>query len=229
MRRRGEAGWLVAALVLAAPGAEAQETATASVAVTAETPGIAATASGGTDGLFLEPTLGFGMPVGDESYDFLIDLSFVPAISVGWLFGVGDAAIGPEAWVTYTPLNVDEEDFIVDNADVYAGRFRVAGGARFHVDIGALYLFTHLGVGFELVHASWEYNAGPLRAEDDESSGGLVIVPGFGFGGKLADWVGLTMRLDFPTGMHWDDDDGGVDFDYHSTDIEVDFGATFFL
>lgn len=220
MRCRGGAGWLAAALMLAAPAAWAQD---------AEPAPAAATAGGGTDGLFLEPTIGFGLPVGDEGYDFLIDISFVPAISVGWLFGVGDAAIGPEAWVTYTPLNVDDEDFLIDNADVYAGRFRVAGGGRFQVDIGALYLFTHLGVGFELVHTSWEYQAGPLHVEDDESDGGLVVLPGFGFGGRLTDWVGLTMRLDFPTAMHWDDDDGGVDFSYHSTDIEIDFGATFFF
>ncbi|MBN1772925.1 MAG: hypothetical protein JXB32_16770 [Deltaproteobacteria bacterium] len=230
MRRRIGGGWLAAALALTAPAAEAQEaTASASGGLSASTTGTAAMrATGGTDGLFLEPTLGFGMPVGDGHYDLLVDISFVPAISVGWLFGIGDAAIGPEAWITYTPLNVDD-DYLGAGWDVYGGRFRVAGGARFHVDLGALYLFTHLGVGFELVHANWEYDVGPLHYDDDESDGGLVILPGFGFGGRLADWVGLTMRLDFPTAMHWDDDDGGVDFDYHSTDIEVDFGVTFFL
>ncbi len=230
MRWRRGAGWLAAALMLAAPAAGAQE-ATASSSTTAGQPAAAATttARGGTNGLFLEPTLGFGLPVADAAYDYLIDISFVPAISVGWLFGLGDAAIGPEAWLTYTPLNVDDDDFPIRDADIYAGRFRVAGGARFQVDVGALYLFTHLGVGFELVHTNWEYYIGPLHYEDDESDGGLVILPGFGFGGRLTDWIGLTLRLDFPTAMHWDDEDGGVDFDYHSTDIEVDFGVTFFL
>lgn len=229
MRRRSGTGWLAAALVLAAPAVRAQElTATTGVGAGASAGSASARVAGATDGLFLEPTLGFVMPVGDEGYDALVDTSFVPAFSVGWLFGVGGASIGPEAWITYTPLNV-EDDVAGVGWDVYGGRFRVAGGARFHVDLGALYLFTHLGVGFDLLHASWEYDLGPMHYDDDESDGGLVFLPGFGFGGRVADWIGITMRLDFPTAMHWDDDDGGVDYDCQTTDIEVDLGVTFFL
>lgn|GEM_PF-1983160 len=229
MRRRSGAGWLAAALALVAPAVRAQEAEPAAGAGWRASAGSAsARAAGDTDGLFLEPTLGLALPVGDEYYDGLVDVSFVPALSVGWLFGVGDAAIGPEGWITYTPLNV-EDGFLGDGLDVYAGRFRVAGGARLHVDVGALYLFAHVGLGFDLVHASWEYDGGPVHYDDDESDGGLVFLPGFGFGGRVADWIGITMRFDFPTAMHWDDEDGGVDYDCQTTDIEVDLGVTFFL
>jgi hypothetical protein len=233
---------LPAALALAATATATAQTetgtgatATGGATVTAEATGpgpLVAPATGGWDGgLFLEVTLGMGAPLGDAGYDLLVDTSFVPTLAAGWMFplGGGEASLGPEAVLTYTPLSTEDLDFAGVNADVYAGRFRVGGGVRFQVDMEYFYLFTHFDVGFDLVHASWDYYVGPAHFEDDESDGGVAFIPGLGFGARVIDWLGITMRLDFPTAMHWDEDDGGVDYDFSSTDLELDFGVTFFL
>jgi hypothetical protein len=239
MRRR-MAFLLPAALALVATSMASAQTGTGSTPTgaatgTAEgttTGSLVAPAAGGWDGgLFLEVTLGLAAPLGDAGYDLLVDTSFVPALSAGWMFplGGGEASIGPEAALTYSPLTTENLDFAGVNTDVYAGRFRVAGGVRFQVDLDVVYLFTHFDVGLDLVHASWEYYVGPAHFEDDESDSGVAFIPGFGFGARVIDWLGITMRLDFPTAVHWDEDDGGVDYDFSSTDLELDLGVTFFL
>jgi hypothetical protein len=227
--------FVAASAAAAQTGTGTGATATGGATVTAETTSTGpflAPATGGWDGgLFLEVTLGMAAPLGDAYYDALVNTSFVPAISAGWMFplGGGEASIGPEAALTYTPLSTEDLDFAGVNTDVYAGRFRVVGGVRFQVDMENVYLFTHFDVGLDLVHASWDYYVGPTHFEDDESDGGVAFLPGLGFGARVVDWVGITMRLDFPTSMHWDEDDGSIDYDFSSTDLELDFGVTFFL
>jgi hypothetical protein len=233
MRRR-IAFLLPGALALVSAAAASAQTgtgATGAGAAPVVTPAVGTAATGGgTEGLFLEVTLGLAAPLGDAGYDFLIGTSFVPTIGAGWMFALGDASLGPEVALTYSPLNLDNTDWAGDNADVYAGRFRVVGGVRFQVDLENVYLFTHFDVGLDLVHANWDVPTPLGPVADAEADGGVAFIPGLGFGARVIDWLGITMRLDFPTSMHWDDDDdGGVPYDFSSTDLELDFGVTLFL
>jgi len=242
MRRRIVQTLLATTIVLVAPQVRAQEEAAAGGTTEAAAGGTTEAAAGGATadaavvatgdgGLFIETTVGAAVPLGDAAYDVLIDTSFVPTVIVGYAFplGGGEASIAPEGLLTYTPLTTEDWDIGANAVDVYSGRLRIAGAARFQIELDNVYVFTHFGVGFELIHANWEYSVGPAHFEDDESDGGMMLLAGLGFGARVADWIGITMRLDFPTGVHWDEDDGGVDYDYHSTDVELALGVTFFL
>lgn len=184
----------------------------------------------GADGFpFVQPGLGVAVALSDGTYQGYVDASFEFGASGGYLFALpgGEAFIGPEAIVSYTVHDIDDdyEDHL--DADAYAGRFRLLGGARFQVDLGGPYVFCRFAIGLDWSHASWEYRL--LPGEDDESDAGLALQAGFGFGARVSDGVAVGMILDFPMSIHDDTADGGVDYDVDSLDVELTLAVTIFL
>jgi opacity protein-like surface antigen len=184
--------WLVAAaaaaLLVATPTAQAQE-------------------GGDLGGFFIEIPIGLGTPVGESGYESLYDSSFWTGVNLGYLFSLGgwSAAIGPAVDLQYAIGNVDGEwqsnDATQD--DLYLGRLRAIGGARFVVGFGSAYLLTRVGIGLDFVHASWDYwRPGNQHVVGDHSDTSFGIVAGIGMGYQITELIGVTFLLDFPIGFH---------------------------
>ena len=62
-------------------------------------------------GLYLEPSLGFLIPLGDDHYTDLVDISFKLGLpgKLGYLFKVGPILLGPEFASDFTPYNDDSD------------------------------------------------------------------------------------------------------------------------
>ncbi|MBI5499192.1 MAG: hypothetical protein HY907_03045 [Deltaproteobacteria bacterium] len=159
------------------------------------------------DGFFIEVPMGLGTPLAEDAYETLYDPSFWTGVNLGWLFevGGGSVAIGPAVDIQYAFGNV-EEDWREDDAredDLYLGRFRAIGGARFVAAVGDAYILTRLGLGLDLAHSSWDYyRGGSNRIQGDHSDLSLGVTAGVGMGYRITELIGVTFLLDLPIGFH---------------------------
>ncbi len=177
-------------------------------------------------GFFIEVPVGLATPVADRTWEGNVDPSFVTGVHFGYLFGLGGwaAAIGPEVAMTYSPSNVEDEEWGRDGSDddVYIGRLRLTGGARFVIGFGSAFMFGRLGVGLDYVHANWEQHIVDPDDDTDDSDTGVALLIGTGLGYMITDVVGISMLLEYPIGFH-DRDRRGVEVDLDGD--KVDFLA----
>jgi len=211
----------VAGILFLLPAAAPAQTETAAPV------GLAAGADFGS-GWFLQPGFGVAVPLSDSEYDAFIDTSFELSFAAGYLFslGGGEAYAGPEVVAGYTFQDVDDRLEESGHVDAFAGRFRALAAGRFVLDFGGPFLFCRFGVGFDLIHASWEETR--THVEDHGSDAGLAILNSIGFGARVADTVGIVVIFDFPTSIHGHVNYGALlDFpSVETTDIEMTLGVT---
>lgn len=183
-------------------------------------------------GFFIEVPVGLTMPVGEGASAGLYDPSLVVGVNLGYLFSLGgwSAAIGPAVDAHYGIGNVEDGFRSHDGGedDLYLGRLRVIGGARFVVGFGSAFLFMRVGVGVDYVHASWDP---PIYDQDnDDSDAAAGLVAGVGMGYMFTDLIGMAFLIDFPVGFHNADDDGDpIDWDDEMVDLETSLAVVFNL
>lgn len=191
----------------------------------------AAPAEAQTEGFFLEVPVGLGTPIAEGGYEGLYDPSLWLGLNLGYLFAVGSqVGIGPALDLQYSIGNVENDWHHRDGYedDLYLGRLRVVGGARFVVSFGSAYLLMRLGLGLDYAHANWDESV--YREDDDDGDVSIGIVTGLGMGYMVADWIGVTFLLDFPVGFHdEDDDDDPIDWDDEMIDLLASLAVTFVL
>lgn len=188
------------------------------------------------EGFFIEVPIGVGVPIAEDSYTTLYDTGFWTGVNLGYLFAVGggSVAIGPAVDLQYAFGNV-EEDFHDRDAyedDIYLGRFRAIGGARFVVSVGDAYILTRLGVGLDIAHTSWDYyeGGGARRIEGDHSDISFGLIGGVGMGYRITDLIGVTFLLDLPIGFHDESSDSSfIHWTGDMVDIVLSGAVVFFL
>ena len=158
---------------------------------------------GGFEGFMIEAAVGLATPLSDENWENTADPSFITGVAFGYMFSLGgwSAAIGPEVDLSYSPTNVEDTRWGGGgDDDVTVGRLRLTGGARFVVGFGSAYLLGRVGVGLDYAHASWDTVVSDRDTDDSDVGASLLLAMGMGY--LLADWVGLTVQMEFPIGFH---------------------------
>jgi hypothetical protein len=211
---------LAAALLLAIPAAAGAQEAGAHDA-------------GGFEGFLIEVPVGLAIPISEAAWQDTADPSFVTGATIGYMFTLGgwSAALGPEVEVTYSPVNVEDKAWGHGGQDnVYVGRLRVTGGARFVLGFGSAYMFGRIGVGLDYAHASWD-NPPVGNANDDfnDSDAAPALLLAVGMGYLVTDWLGVTVQLELPTGFHDNPTNLPVKLDGDMLDLLTTAAVTFLL
>ena len=169
---------------------------------------------GGGYGLFLEPALGFLVPVAEDDYEDLFDPSFKLAFfRIGYVFNIGPVYLGPEFSADFTPYSDD----VAGDLEFY--RMRMMGFLRLVIPIPPhprLRILVRAGTGLGVTWGEWG------RADVDEELGVVFdIVGGIEYQVHRRITVGMTMG--FPFGVYPEDED---DFTF---DIDFLWHASFYL
>ena len=202
------------------------------VATPARAQGVAAE-DGGFEGFMIEAAVGLATPLSEANWENTADPSFITGIAFGYMFSLGgwSAAIGPEVDLSYSPINVEDADWGGGGQDdVGVGRLRLTGGARFVVGFGSAYLLGRVGVGLDYAYANWDDP--PVHAangDTDDSDVGASLLLAAGMGYMLADWIGLTVQMEFPIGFHDNPSNLPVEVDGDMLDLVATAAATFIL
>jgi hypothetical protein len=169
-------------------------------------------------GLFLIPAFGFMVPLGDDHFTDLVDVSFkldFPG-KFGYLFRAGPVLIGPEFAVNFTPLTPDH-----DTSDLMLFRFRFLVCLRIVIPIPRFprfRLIARTGIGPDLAFGSW-------GNEDDQSTGaGFEFTFGFEF--LVHRRVGLGATMDLPFSVHPEEFFGD---DYFSAELDYMFHVSIYM
>jgi hypothetical protein len=166
---------------------------------------------GGGYGLFLEPALGFLVPVAEDDYEDALDPSFKLAfLHFGYTFNLGPVYLGPELSADFTPYSDD----VPGDYDFY--RMRMMGFLRLVIPIPPhprLRILVRAGTGLGV---TW----GERRGADIDDELGVVfdIVGGIEYQVHRRITVGMTMG--FPFGIYPEDEDlftFDIDFLWHAT------------
>jgi len=165
---------------------------------------------GGGYGLFLEPALGFLIPVAEDDYEDVYDPSFKLAFfRIGYTFDLGPVFLGPEFSADFTPYSDD----VPGDLDVF--RMRMMGFLRLVIPIPPhprLRILVRVGTGLGVLWGDW----GPY--EDEEAGVVFDIVGGIEYQVHRRITVGMTMG--FPFGVYPEDEDlftFDIDFLWHAT------------
>jgi opacity protein-like surface antigen len=205
----------------------------AGLALAAATPA-QAQEEGGFEGFMIEIPVGLATPLSEGQWEDTADPSFVTGAAFGYMFSLGgwSAAIGPEVELTYSPVNVEDKRWGRDGGDddVYIGRLRVTGGARFVVGFGSAYLLGRVGVGIDYAHASWDNPpVGDAGEDTDDNDTAAALLLAMGMGYMLTDWIGLTLQMEFPIGFHDHQTNLPVELDGDMLDLLATAAVTFLL
>jgi len=163
-------------------------------------------------GLYIEPSLGFMIPLGEDEYEDIVDISFklgVPG-KLGYLFRAGPILIGPELATDFTPFNDDDD--LAGDVDLF--RFRFLGCVRIVIPIPRLKrlrLVARMGMGLDLVFGEW--------GREDDASAGLGVEFSFGVEFLVHRRVAIGGLMAFPMAFHPEhvfsrDDYFAADLDY---------------
>jgi hypothetical protein len=192
---------------------------------------------GGFQGFMIEAAVGLATPLSEAQWEDTADPSFITGVAFGYMFSLGgwSAAIGPEVDLSYSPTNVEDKEWGEGGThggqhDVRVGRLRFTGGARFVVGFGSAYLLGRVGVGMDYAYANWDDP--PVHDNDGDTADadvGASLLLAAGMGYMLADWVGLTVQMEFPIGFHDNPNTLPVELDGDMLDLVATAAATFLL
>lgn len=175
---------------------------------------------GGGRGLYIEPSLGFMIPLGEDDYTDLVDISFKLGLpgKLGYLFRAGPIYIGPELSTDFTPFN-DDDDL---SADLDIFRFRFLGGVRIVIPIPRhrwVRLVARLGMGLDFVFGEW--------GREDDASAGLGVEFSFGVEFLVHRRVAIGGLMAFPMAFHPEHVFSRAD--YFAADLDYMFYVSIFV
>lgn len=170
-------------------------------------------------GLYLEPSLGFLIPLGEDEYEDMVDVSFKLGMPfrIGYLFRAGPILIGPEFASDFTPFNDDD----IIRADLDLFRFRFLGCMRIVIPIPRLTklrLVARAGMGLDILFGEW--------GRDDDQSAGLGFEFTFGVEYLVHRRVAVGGLMGFPMSFHPDELFGR---DFFSADLDYMLYVSIFV
>jgi len=174
---------------------------------------------------FGEVVAGVAIPIGDDTYDGIVDESFRLGVRGGSL---SERGVGFELGVDWTAVNDDVGGAVpgLASLDVSWNRFRVLGGARVGKLVGhktPVFAFARLGAGVDLIHLNVTATVLGVESEKSETDAGLALEVGGGLLVPIGS-VAAGVQIAVPMGFHSDDDDSDpttVEHDYTSYDLDL--------
>jgi hypothetical protein len=174
---------------------------------------------------FAEVMGGVSIPVADSSWTDTAESSPQIGARAG---GINDKGIGGMVQFDWTPINLDTDH--VGTFDAAAHRYRLLADLVIQRHVMAkLVASGRVGIGLDIAHGSLHESITNSNSSDTDLGFGFELGGGLWY--DMGD-IQLGGELALPVAFHskkGDETDGNYTFDYTSWDINLVFGARFFM